>query len=76
MPSRLVLVSKGVLVLSQPSDVNDLVPSRLVSAALLSPTRSTTSHICLSQAYGCSDRYRSTVNVEKKVFNGKNIFMS
>ena len=35
----------------------DLVPSRLVSCALLSPTCSTTSHICLSQAYGCSDRY-------------------
>ena len=24
---------------------------------LLSPTHSTTSHLCLSQAYGCSDRY-------------------
>ena len=49
---------KGVLVLSQPSDVYDLVPPRLVSCALLSPTSSATSHICLSQAYGCSDRYR------------------
>ena len=27
--------------------------------------RSTTSHICLSQAYGCSDRYRHALDAEK-----------
>ena len=31
MPSCLVLVSRSVLVLSQPSDIIDLVPSHLVS---------------------------------------------
>ena len=45
VPLCLVLVSKSVLVLSQPSDVNDLVPSRLVSISLLSPTSSAASHI-------------------------------
>ena len=45
MPLRLVLVSKGVLVLSQPSDISDLVPSRLVSICLLSPMLSAASHI-------------------------------
>ena len=29
---------------------------------MLSPTHSTTSHICLSQAYGCSDRYTDGEN--------------
>ena len=48
---------QGVLVLSQPSDVSNLVPSHLVSISLLSPTSSTASHICLSQAYGYSDHY-------------------
>ena len=33
VPFCLVLVSRSVLVLSQPSDVIDLVPSRLVSTA-------------------------------------------
>ena len=28
-----------------------------IDKALLSPTSFTTSHICLSQAYGCSDHY-------------------
>ena len=37
MSSHLVLVSRSVLVLSQPSDVSDLVPSRLVS---ISPAKS------------------------------------
>ena len=37
VPSHLVLVSRSVLVLSQPSDVCDLVPLRLVSS---SPTKS------------------------------------
>ena len=32
VPSRLVLVSRSVLVLSQPSDVTDPVPSCLVSS--------------------------------------------
>ena len=45
--------------LSQPSDISDLVPWCLVSIILLSPTSFTTSHICLSQAYGCSDHYTS-----------------
>ena len=31
VPLRLVLVSRSVLVLSQPSDISDLVPPRLVS---------------------------------------------
>ena len=31
VPSRLVLISRSVLVLSQPSDISDLVPSCLVS---------------------------------------------
>ena len=57
VPSHLVLISRSVLVLSQPSDVSDLVPSHLVSIHLLSPTSSATSPICLSQAYGCSDHY-------------------
>ena len=57
VPSCLVLVSRSVLVLGQPSDVSDLVPSRLVS---INPAKShifchTT--ICLSQVYGCSDHY-------------------
>ena len=43
MSSYLVLVSRSVLVLSQPSDVIDLVPSRLVSIRLLSPTSLATS---------------------------------
>ena len=43
MPSCLVLASKSVLVLSQPSDVSNLVPSRLVSISLLSPTYSVAS---------------------------------
>ena len=34
VPLRLVLVSRSVLVLSQPSDISDLVPSRLVSITL------------------------------------------
>ena len=38
----------------------DLVPSRLVSLALLSPTYPTTTLHRLSQAYGCSDRYIKT----------------
>ena len=38
VPTCLVLISRSVLVLSQPSDVSDLVPSRLVSIILLSPT--------------------------------------
>ena len=42
--SRLVLVSRSVLVLSQPSDVSSLVPSCLVSITLLSPTSSAASH--------------------------------
>ena len=42
---RCVLCSyQGVLVLSQPSDVSDLVPSRLVSISLLSPTFPVTSN--------------------------------
>ena len=45
MSSHLVLVSRSVLVLSQPSDVSNLVPSHLVSITLLSPTSSATSHI-------------------------------
>ena len=53
-------MSTSVLVLSQPSDVSDLVPSHLVLIDLLSPTSSAASHICLSQAYGCSDRYIKT----------------
>ena len=57
VPSRLGLVSRSVLVLSKPSDVSDLVPSCLVSIALLSPTCSCHITNCLSQAYGCSDRY-------------------
>ena len=31
VPSHLVLISRSVLVLSQPSDISDLVPSCLVS---------------------------------------------
>ena len=38
MSSHLVLMSRSVLVLSQPSDVSDLVPLHLVSITLLSPT--------------------------------------
>ena len=60
MSSHLVLVSRSVLVLSQPSDVDDLVPSCLVSLVPLSPTCSTTTLNRLSQAYGCSDRYIKT----------------
>ena len=45
VPSRLVLVSTSVLVLSQPSDISDLVPLSLVSIALLSPMSFATSHI-------------------------------
>ena len=41
----LVLISRSVLVLSQPSDVSDLVPLRLVSITLLSPMSPATSHI-------------------------------
>ena len=37
MSSHLVLISRSVLVLSQPSDVSNLVPSRLV---LIIPTKS------------------------------------
>ena len=49
--------------LSQPSDVSDLVPLHLVSIALLSPTFSRHLTNCLSQAYGCSDRYTWTAMV-------------
>ena len=42
---RLVLVSRSVLVLSQPSDVSDLVPPCLVSISLLSSTSPATLHI-------------------------------
>ena len=57
--SHLVLVSRSLLVLSQPSDVSDLVPLCLVSISLLSPMSFATLHICLSQAYSCSDRYKA-----------------
>ena len=43
--------------LSQPSDVSDLVPSRLVSISLLSPHVFRHITYCLSQAFGCSDCY-------------------
>ena len=48
---------QSVLVLGQPSDVSDLVPSHLVS---ISPTKSHVFRhitICLSQVYSCSDCY-------------------
>ena len=51
---------QSVLVLSQPSDVSDLVPSRLVLIILLSPTCFRCITICLSQVYGCSDCYNVT----------------
>ena len=44
VPSHLVLISRSVFVLSQPSDVSDLVPLRLVSISPLSPASSATSH--------------------------------
>ena len=43
--SHLVLISRSVLVLSQPSDISDLVPLHLVSINLLSPPSSAASHI-------------------------------
>ena len=55
--------------LSQPSDVSDLVPSRLVSISLLSPTFSAMLHICLSQAYGCSDHYNKNSDLRSEVSN-------
>ena len=45
MSLHFVLISTSVLVLSQPSDVSDLVPQRLVSIDLLSPTSLAISHI-------------------------------
>ena len=60
VPLRLVLVSRSVLVLSQPSDVSDLVPLHLVLITLLSPMCSCCVTICLSQAYGCGDHYIKT----------------
>ena len=45
VPSRLVLMSISVLVLSPPSDDSNLVPLRLVLIHLLSPTSPATSHI-------------------------------
>ena len=45
MSLHFVLISTSVLVLSQPSDVSDLVPLRLVSVRLLSLPSSATSHI-------------------------------
>ena len=53
----LCLYQESVLVLQVSQVTYDLVPSRLVSSTLLSPTCSAIPHICLSQAYGCSDRY-------------------
>ena len=43
VPLHLVLISRSVLVLSQPSDISDLVPSHLVSTA---PTLSHESSLC------------------------------
>ena len=43
---------------SQPCDIIDLVPSRLVSSAQLLSPESPPHHLnCLSQAYSCSDHY-------------------
>ena len=43
--------------LSQPSDVSDLVPSRLVLIILAKSHVFRRTTYCLSQAYSCSDRY-------------------
>ena len=69
--SCLVLASRSVLVLSQPSDISDLVPARLV---LIIPTKF---HVfccitnCLSQAYGCSDHYKKAEEAEKSTWTGQ-----
>ena len=61
-PSTIVSCTriKGVLVLKPAKWRYDLVPSRLVSIILLSPTCSHCITNCLSQAYGCSDRDNPT----------------
>ena len=57
MSSHLVLASRSVFVLSQPSDVSNLVPSHLVSIILAKSYKFRRTIHCLSQVYGCSDHY-------------------